>query len=285
LTDNGRCIEPSISFKIQPTHHLQYFKFTGKLISISIIEGTHVQAHLVPYLLNHVLQIPLVLTDVEPVCNRLYLSLSSILENTVDDLDIFFEVTYNYYEKFQTDQLKQGILDIVVTDENKAEHVDLNVNNRLNFQAKAQIKNFLADFYFLIPPDEVQIFSPQELDLINCGIPDVDIADMKANTRFEHPYSINHPVIVNLFEVLTEFDQETHAKFLVFLTASSAVSVGGFMMLVQTTRPIAISFHSNFRSLPVSHACFNVLQLSSYPTKEMLRDKFFLAILYCETFE
>lgn len=285
LTDTGRCVEPSISSKIQPSHHLQYFKFAGKLIARSIIEGIPVQAHLAPYMLKHILQIPLVLNDVEPVSNRLFTSLSSILGNPSNDLGIYFEVNYDYYGRIQTDQLKTGGSDIEVTDENKAEYVELSVNHRLNKQAKGQIENFLSGFYYLISPEEVKWFTPQELDLIICGIPDIDIEDMRNNAHFERPYYLDHLVIKNLFEVLREFDQETRAKFLMFLTATSAVPLGGFKALAQITRPITISFHSNVEALPVSHTCFNILQLPPYPTKEILRQKLLLAILHCDSFE
>jgi hypothetical protein len=69
-----------------------------------------------------------------------------------------------------------------------------------------------------------------------------------------------------------------------FLTATSAVSLGGFRVLVQITRSITVAFHSNAEALPVSHAYFKILQLLPYPNKEIFLHKRFFAILHCESF-
>jgi diacylglycerol kinase len=103
MENNERFIELSISSKVQSTHYLKYIKFAGKLIVRSIIEETSVQVHFAVYLLIYAFQISLVLKEIEYVCNIFNFSLLNIPENLVDNLDIYFEVIYDYYGKFQTD--------------------------------------------------------------------------------------------------------------------------------------------------------------------------------------
>jgi hypothetical protein len=100
----------------------------GKLIAKSTIEGIPAQTISAPYMLKHILQIPLGLKDVEPVLDPILL-LYSILENSSNNLGIFFEVNYDYYERIQTDQFKTRGSDIEVANDNKFEYVELTVKH------------------------------------------------------------------------------------------------------------------------------------------------------------
>ena len=50
-----------------------------------------------------------------------------------------------------------------------------------------QIEAFLDGFYEQVPPELISVFSPTELELVICGLPDVDVDDLHANTEY-HQY-------------------------------------------------------------------------------------------------
>ena len=50
-----------------------------------------------------------------------------------------------------------------------------------------QIEAFLEGFYEQVPPELISIFSPTELELVICGLPDVDVDELYANTEY-HQY-------------------------------------------------------------------------------------------------
>lgn len=75
------------------------------------------------------------------------------------------------------------------------------------------------------------MFSPSELDLLICGIPHIDLEDMRKHTFYENPYHDLHSTIIMFFKVLSKWSQEDLGKFLIFLTGSSQVPVDGFKYL------------------------------------------------------
>jgi HECT-domain (ubiquitin-transferase) len=58
---------------------------------------------------------------------------------------------------------------------------------RPTYSQLPQIEAFLAGFYEQVPPELISIFSPTELELLICGLPDVDVDELYANTEY-HQY-------------------------------------------------------------------------------------------------
>ena len=111
---------------------------------------------------------------------------------------------------------------IAVTDENKADYIRLVAHHRMTSAIRAQIDSFLTGFYDLVPAELVCIFSPTELELLICGLPDVNIDELQANTEY-HQYKASDEVIVWFWEVLRSFNREERASFLQFVTGTSKV--------------------------------------------------------------
>lgn len=128
------------------------------------------------------------------------------------------------------------------------------------------------------------MFSPSELDLLICGMPHIDLADMKAHTHYQMPYHETHPTIIMFFNVLEKFTQEDLAKFLVFLTGSSQVPIGGFENFEESGNPIKIIYNDSIDRLPVAHTCFRILDLPSYEDENELENKLLKAINECNDF-
>ena len=74
--------------------------------------------------------------------------------------------------------MKENGDEIDVANENKVEYTTLYTNYTA----------FCKGFNYLIPHDEIKMFSPDELDLIICGIPEIDANKLKENTSYVEPY-------------------------------------------------------------------------------------------------
>lgn len=61
-----------------------------------------------------------------------------------------------------------------VTEENKYQYVDLVVEHQLTTAIRPQINAFLDGFHELIPRELISIFNDKELELLICGLPDID---------------------------------------------------------------------------------------------------------------
>ena len=95
---------------------------------------------------------------------------------------------------------------------------------------RAQIDCFLGGFYELVPPELVTIFSPTELELLICGLPEVDLDDLHLHTEYRQ-YREQDSNIVWFWQALRSFNREEQASFVQFVTGTSKVPLGGFKEL------------------------------------------------------
>jgi E3 ubiquitin-protein ligase HUWE1 len=229
---------------------------------------------------------PMRLKDLEEADEELHSSLEYILNNDPSDLHITFQAhLLNFDQVIMIDLIDNG-RNIEVTVENRQEYVNLMVDHHLTAMVRDQVTHFCQGFHELISPAELAWFTPDELDLLICGLPEVDVADLRANCRFIHPFHIEHPVVQMFFNVLDRMTAEEKAKFLIFLTGSSQVPFGGFAALADLGRPVKIAAGGDPRrgELPRAHTCWNQLDLPQYQTEEILKEKLLMAIQMCDGF-
>merc|ERR1711862_148610 len=111
----------------------------------------------------------------------------------------------------------------------------------------------------------LEIFDDKELELLICGLPEIDIEDLKKNTEYQN-YSESSPQIVWLWKILNEFTSEQKAWFLQFVTGTAQVPLDGFKSLIGMRGPQKFSVHraQSVQRLPSAHTCFNQLDLPEY---------------------
>ena len=280
-SSENKSYQPNPSSYIN-SDHIQYFAFAGKFIARALIQGQCVNAHLMRSFYRQILQIKLKLKDLEDFDETLFRSLQMILNSDVEPLDLDFTIDVSEYGVNKTILLKENGDKINVTNENKIEYVSLYANYHLRKSIIKQITAFCDGFYSLIPHDIIRIFSPNELDLLICGIPEIDINDFKKNVVYRSPYHSNHKVIVLFFNVISKWDNEKLAKLLLFITGSSQVPIRGFKDFCDRGKPISISFGGNNNRLCVAHTCFNTLDLPQYNDEDEMNNKLLLSIQECE---
>jgi alpha-tubulin suppressor-like RCC1 family protein len=130
----------------------------------------------------------------------------------------------------------------------------------------------------LISVFEHHMCSAPEMQELLCGSHDVgDISLLRLRTTYKGEYDDEHPVIQYLWDVLSELSIADIRKFLMFVTGSDRVPVGGLQkmnMVVQSTRPMSASL-----ALPASHTCFNILDLPvTYESKKILQERLMFAL-------
>lgn len=172
-------------------------------------------------------------------------------------MELTFSAEAQIFGRQEIVDLIPGGRHIAVTDENKSEYVSLVAKHRMTNSIKAQIDSFLDGFYDLVPPELITIFSPTELELLICGLPDVDIDDLRNNTDY-HNFQPADQAIGYFWEALQSFSREERALFLQFVTGTSKVSIcQGLQSLPahRTTLPNSFfsSCHSSIHSF--AHRC------------------------------
>ena len=131
-------------------------------------------------------------------------------------------------------ELKAGGADILVTDANKEEYLQLKLRHRMLDSIKPQLESFLRGFYEVIPGDLLSVFDYQELDLLMCGLPSIDLDDWMKHTEYLGVYAlpgVKHKVIKWFWSVVASFDNEERVRLLQFTTGCSRLPPSGFKAL------------------------------------------------------
>lgn len=105
---------------------------------------------------------------------------------------------------------------------NKAEYIRLLAQHRMTTAIRSQIDVFLEGFHDMVPAELISIFTPTELELLICGLPEVNVEDLRANTDYQQCRATDDS-IVWLWEILRDFSREEKALFLQFVTGTSKV--------------------------------------------------------------
>ena len=73
-----------------------------------------------------------------------------------------------------------------VTNENIYNYLEANLKYRMLDRVRPQLTELLLGFFDVIPESALSVFDHQELELILCGLPHLDMADWEANTIYSH---------------------------------------------------------------------------------------------------
>ncbi|CAN6556117.1 unnamed protein product [Malus baccata var. baccata] len=284
---NNATFQPNPN-SVYQTEHLSYFKFVGRVVAKALFDGQLLDVYFTRSFYKHILGVKVTYHDIEAVDPDYYKNLKWMLENDVSDIpDLTFsmdadEEKHILYEKNQvTDyELKPGGRNIRVTEETKHEYVDLVAEHILTNAIRPQITSFMDGFKELVPRELISIFNDKELELLISGLPEIDLADLKANTEYTG-YTSSSDVVKWFWDVVESFDKEDMARLLQFVTGTSKVPLEGFRALQGISGPQKFQIHKAYGApdrLPSAHTCFNQLDLPEYTTKEQLHERLILAI-------
>ncbi|XP_023571047.1 E3 ubiquitin-protein ligase NEDD4-like isoform X8 [Octodon degus] len=267
--------------------HLSYFTFIGRVAGLAVFHGKLLDGFFIRPFYKMMLGKQITLNDMESVDSEYYNSLKWILENDPTELDLMFCIDEeNFGQTYQVD-LKPNGSEIMVTNENKREYIDLVIQWRFVNRVQKQMNAFLEGFTELLPIDLIKIFDENELELLMCGLGDVDVNDWRQHSIYKNGYCPNHPVIQWFWKAVLLMDAEKRIRLLQFVTGTSRVPMNGFAELYGSNGPqlFTIEQWGSPEKLPRAHTCFNRLDLPPYETFDDLREKLLMAVENAQGFE
>ncbi|KAI3774287.1 hypothetical protein L1987_48836 [Smallanthus sonchifolius] len=202
--------------------------------------------------------------------------------------DLCLDFTLPGYPDFV---LKTG--DDIVDLNNLEEYISLVVDANVKTGITRQMEAFRAGFNQVFDISALQIFSPSELDYLLCGRGELWEADtLVEHIKFDHGYTSKSPAVVNLLEIMGEFNPEQQRAFCQFVTGAPRLPPGGLAVLnpkltivrkhsstANNTVPNAAGVsESADDDLPSVMTCANYLKLPPYSTKEIMYKKLLYAI-------
>ncbi|XP_075718330.1 E3 ubiquitin-protein ligase HACE1 isoform X4 [Rhinoderma darwinii] len=246
---DGTTFQPNSNSSVNPDH-LNYFRFAGEILGLALYHRQLVNIYFTRSFYKHILGIPVNYQDVASIDPEYAKNLQWILDNDISDLglELTFSVETDVFGAMEEVPLKPGGASIVVTQENKAEYVQLVTELRMTRAIQPQINGFLQGFHMFIPPSLIQLFDEFELELLLSGMPEIDVNDWMKNTEYTSGYDKDDQVIKWFWEVVQELTQEERVLLLQFVTGS-----------------------------------INMLKLPEYPSKEIFKDRLLVA-LHCGSY-
>nr|XP_032824689.1 E3 ubiquitin-protein ligase NEDD4-like isoform X1 [Petromyzon marinus] len=267
--------------------HLSYFKFIGRVAGMAVYHGKLLDGFFIRPYYKMMLQKSITLTDMESVDSEYFNSLMWILENDPTDLDLRFCIDEELFGQTHQVELLPNGSEIVVTNDNKKEYIDLVIQWRFVSRVQKQMNAFMEGFCELIPMDLIKIFDENELELLVCGLGDVDVNNWRQHTVYKNGYCANHPVVQWFWKAVLLMDAEKRIRLLQFVTGTSRVPMNGFAELYGSNGPqlFTVEMWGAPEKLPRAHTCFNRLDLPPYESFEELRERLNMAIENAQGFE
>uniref|UniRef100_A0A8C0IE11 E3 ubiquitin-protein ligase n=1 Tax=Bubo bubo TaxID=30461 RepID=A0A8C0IE11_BUBBB len=280
------CLQINPASYINPDH-LKYFRFIGRFIAMALFHGKFIDTGFSLPFYKRILNKPVGLKDLESVDPEFYNSLIWVKENDIEEcgLEMFFSVDKEILGEIKSHDLKPNGSNILVTEENKEEYIRLVAEWRLSRGVEEQTQAFFEGFNEILPQQYLQYFDAKELEVLLCGMQEIDLNDWQRHTIYRH-YTRTSRQIVWFWQFVKEIDNEKRMRLLQFVTGTCRLPVGGFADLMGSNGPqkFCIEKVGKENWLPRSHTCFNRLDLPPYKNYEQLKEKLLFAIEETEGF-
>ena len=121
LTSNGVTYYPNAQSYVNP-EHLNFFKFIGRMIGKALFDGHLLECYFSKPLYKMMVGEDISFEDQQDLDNDYYRSCKWALENSVDDQELYFSVTTDYFGKIEEKELIPGGSNIKVDDQNKVDY-------------------------------------------------------------------------------------------------------------------------------------------------------------------
>ena len=211
--------------------------------------------------------------------------LKQLLDYEGNDVEDIFCLTFelNWMDEMGEEQRLELIPDganIEVTNANREEYVLRYVRWILVDSIRSQWDAFQTGVMHVMEDSSLDLFLPEELELLVVGTPLLEFDALEENTKYEGGYDKESEVVKNFWKFVKEADEDSQVKLLKFVTASSKAPIGGLGKM-----DFVIQRSADSDQLPTSHTCFNTILLPDYGADyEKLAKLLGRAILECEGF-
>jgi hypothetical protein len=195
-----------------------------------------VNGHMVLVLYKHLLGWPISFEDLQSQDEEFYQSLKKF--TTMGDVSVLcldFTTTEETLGVKKNVELIPGGSKIEVTSDNLPQFLQAILRYRMLDRTKHQTAELLLGFFDVVPEPALTVFDPNELELILCGMPSIDMDDWENNAIYSGLYEDGKGSVQAVkwfWEVVrNDFDQEMKARLLQFVTGTSGVPSRGFSVL------------------------------------------------------
>ncbi len=162
--------------------HLEHYRFLGRVIGNAIFDQQLVGHRMAKYIYKHMLGWPIQFEDLKDIDEDFYRNLKQLqsMADAGEDLSILcldFTTTSEVMGITEEVELVKGGSNIEVTNDNFPEYVEACLKYKLMDCVKPQLNELLLGIFDVVPEPLMSIFDFQELELLLCGLPNIDMED------------------------------------------------------------------------------------------------------------
>uniref|UniRef100_A0A2P2L6X6 HECT-type E3 ubiquitin transferase n=1 Tax=Rhizophora mucronata TaxID=61149 RepID=A0A2P2L6X6_RHIMU len=269
---------------------IQMIEFLGRVVGKALYEGI-----LLDYSFSHVFVQKLLgrysfLDELSTLDPELYRNLMYMkhYDGDIKDLSLDFTITEEAFGKRHVIELKPSGNDVSVTNENKMQYIHAMADYKLNRQILPFSNAFYRGLTDLVSPSWLKLFNASEFNqLLSGGDLDIDVDDLRNNTRYTGGYSEGSRTIKLFWEVIKGFTPNERCKLLKFVTSCSRAPLLGFKHLQPSFSIHKVTCDSSLwatiggqdvERLPSASTCYNTLKLPTYKRASTLKAKLLYAI-------
>ncbi|KAG2528974.1 hypothetical protein JM18_001889 [Phytophthora kernoviae] len=268
---------------------IQMLEFLGKLMGASVRSKQYLALNLAPLVWKKLAGEHVALDDLAAVDSMLVNSMSKM--RTIDNYgvteEMFEDIVMETFTTLGADnrviELKPGGASLAVTFNSRYEYADLVEQARLH-ESDVQVQAIFRGLAKVVPAKLLACFSGAELELMVCGSPEVNVDLLEKCTEYSScSPTDNH--IVWFWRTLRSFSHEERSTFLRFVWGRSRLpsSADEFP---QRFKLQSFNQQRAGRSvdayMPVAHTCFFSIEIPTYTSEEVLREKLLYAIYNCQ---
>ena len=199
------------------------------MIGRALFDGQLIRGHMVRMIYKHLLGWPITVEDVKAQDEEYFQSLKKLTNmEDVSMMCLDFTASEEHTGERREVELVEGGAMKEVTNENLSEYLEANIRYRVFDRTMPQLTELLLGFYDVIPEPPLTVFDANELELILCGLPTIDMEDWQANTDYKGLFEVSgrsSQAVKWFWEVVRdEFDHELRARLLQFVTGTSGAA-------------------------------------------------------------
>ncbi|WUR03681.1 E3 ubiquitin-protein ligase [Vairimorpha necatrix] len=257
------------------------YETLGKLIGLILKKKITADVRFDQIVWKKILEIPLEMGDYGNVDPFYYNSLIQLKNDKIllESLDLRFE------NEEGEELIKHG-KKLKVQQSNIEDYISETLKNKYDKKISEQCEYIKKGLYKIVPKENVKKMSPETLQNLIYGEPEIDVEDWKNNTIYDGRYDPKSKEVKWFWEVVGNYSQEKRSKLLYFCTGSCRPPIGGFKYLKKKDE--VYLFHildvdsDNDKQIPSTNTCSNNFKLPRYSTKGILEKKLDTALEFSD---
>lgn len=251
------------------------YKFVGILLGASIRQKFNLPFEFPQLIWKLLLQKTVTINDIELVDTNITTRLSSLAQCTEEQFNTkFVDTTYLLTNSAGDEiELLPNGAEINLEYKDSEKYIAL-VTNHLLKEHDKQCEMMRSGLDLVISTNVLSIYTSEEIELLACGQPIVDIKILQEHTEYRG-YSNKDDIIIWFWEIFEELTNKERSQFIRFVYGRSRLPAGNKWIY---SFKLVKAGNENF--LPVSHTCFFQLDLPHYSTYEITKKNILTCINY-----